>query len=163
MHIGNITFYFIHGYEFEVFCSKNVEMSLEAYEKISENMCFNGDIIGGIESHFWDLLQRSKRELEHLKYKDPTERLTLLDKNNELNEENKTYKLATSEGKHYLLGMQPSDTLIFGHTHVPFIDKDKKVANTGSWINELPNKEIQNSYIEIAGGEMELKYWTNKN
>jgi len=40
---GGKKFYFIHGYEFEVFCSEIVEMSLEDYENISENMCFNGD------------------------------------------------------------------------------------------------------------------------
>ena len=55
--------------------------------------------------------------------------------------------------------MKPDENLIFGHTHRPFINKDKKVANTGSWVNELKEKEHQNSYIEINDGEMELKFW----
>jgi UDP-2,3-diacylglucosamine pyrophosphatase LpxH len=159
---GSNEFYFIHGYEFEVFSSEIVEMSLETYEMISENMCFNGDIVGGVESHFWDIFQRSERELKNLKLKNPTERLNLLDENNIIDKSNKTYQLAISEGKHYLLGNKPNETLIFGHTHVPFINEEKKVANTGSWVNELPNKEFQNSYIEIKNGKMELKYWQSK-
>ena len=38
----------------------------------------------------------------------------------------------------------------------PFITEDKTVANTGSWIDELEDKEKQNSYVEIVDGEMEL-------
>lgn len=56
----------------------------------------------------------------------------------------KLMELALSEGKYPLLGMMPKEKLIFGHTHWPFINKEKTVANTGSWINEI-NKEKQNS------------------
>ena len=50
---GEKTFYFIHGYEFEVL---NLEpITLEEYERFSEAMCFNEDIVGGIEGDSWDL------------------------------------------------------------------------------------------------------------
>jgi predicted phosphodiesterase len=55
--------------------------------------------------------------------------------------------------------MRPDENLVFGHTHRPFIDKDRKVANTGSWIDELPEKDKQNSYIQIDKGKMELKFF----
>jgi UDP-2,3-diacylglucosamine pyrophosphatase LpxH len=145
---GGNRFYFIHGYEFEVLSLE--PMTLEMYEEFSEKMCFNEDIIGGIASHLWDFIQGSgfKEKIE----KNPRERL-------ESKETKKIYNFATSKGKSFLLGMKPDERLVFGHTHGPFINNDQTVANTGSWINELPKKEYQNSYVEISEGEMELKFF----
>ena len=83
---------------------------------------------------------------------DPRDRL------DSLNETKKIYKFATSIGKYFLLGMKPDERLVFGHTHGPFINKEKTVANTGSWIDELKEKKYQNSYVEINNGEMQLKF-----
>ncbi len=69
------------------------------------------------------------------------------------------YNLAVSNGKCFLLGMKPHEKLVFGHTHRPFISNDKRVVNTGSWIDELERKEYQNSYVEIDKGEIELKFF----
>ena len=55
--------------------------------------------------------------------------------------------------------MKSDERLVFGHTHGPFINNEKTVANTGSWINELESKEYQNSYVEISEGNMELKFF----
>ena len=143
---GN-SFYFIHGYEFEILSLE--PMTLEMYEEFSEKMCFSEDIIGGVASHLWDFIQGSgfKENIE----KNPRERLESKTK--------KIYNFATSKGKSFLLGMKPDDRLVFGHTHGPFINNERTVANTGSWINELPKKEYQNSYVEISKGEMELKFF----
>lgn len=163
---GN-TFYFIHGYEFEVL---NLEpMTLEEYEGFSESMCFNEDIIGGIEGDSWDFAHKAKSEIgesvnkvkeffvkmEGFKNKmkeDPRDRLDSLDETKNI------YKFATSVGKYFLLGMKPNERLVFGHTHGPFINEEKTVANTGSWIDELKEKQYQNSYVEISNGEMQLKF-----
>ena len=56
------------------------------------------------------------------------------------------------------MGLQPYEALIFRHNHLPFIEKETKIANTGAWVDEF-SKELQNSYIEIINGEMELKYF----
>jgi UDP-2,3-diacylglucosamine pyrophosphatase LpxH len=146
---GGNRFYFIHGYEFEVLSLE--PMTLEMYEEFSEKMCFSEDIIGGIAGHLWDFIQGSgfKEKFE----KNPRERLE------SLKETNKIYEFATSKGKSFLLGMKTDERLVFGHTHGPFINNEKTVANTGSWVNELPNKEYHNSYVEISGGTMELKFF----
>ena len=161
------TFYFIHGYEFEVL---NLEpITLEEYERFSEAMCFNEDIVGGIEGDSWDLAHKAKSEIEESINKvkevfvkmesfknemkaDPRDRLDSLD------ETKKIYEFATSMGKYFLLGMKPDERLVFGHTHGPFINEEKTVANTGSWIDELEEKKYQNSYVEINNGEMQLKF-----
>jgi predicted phosphodiesterase len=55
--------------------------------------------------------------------------------------------------------MKPDERLVFGHTHGPFINKDKTVVNTGPWVNELINPEYQNSYVEMGNGIIELKFF----
>ena len=86
--------------------------------------------------------------------KNPRERLELLKQTKNI------YNFAVSKGKCYLLGMKPDERLIFGHTHGPFINREKTVANTGSWINEPGiSPENQNSFVEISEGNMELKFF----
>lgn len=63
--------------------------------------------------------------------------------------------------KKYFLGCKSDDIVVFGHTHTPFYDKINKFANTGSWVDELP-KEMQNSYIKISEGVMELEFYKNE-
>jgi hypothetical protein len=55
--------------------------------------------------------------------------------------------------------MKPDERLVFEHKYGPFINKDKTVVNTGSWVNELINPEYQNSYVEIENGIIELKFF----
>ena len=146
---GGNKFYFIHGYEFEVMHLEPI--TLEMYEEFSEKMCFSEDIIGGLAGHLWDLVQGSN--LKEKMKKNPRERLE------SLKETKKIHKLAISPGKNFLLGMKSDERLVFGHTHGPFINNEKTVVNTGSWINELESKEYQNSYVEISEGNMELKFF----
>jgi UDP-2,3-diacylglucosamine pyrophosphatase LpxH len=145
---GDNKFYFTHGYEFEVI---NMEpVTLDMYEEFSEKMCFSDDFIGGLAGHLWSLIQGDnlKEKLE----KNPRKRLESLE------ETLKIYKLAVSSGKNFIFGIKPNERLIFGHTHGPFINKEKTVANAGSWTMELQS-EYQNSYIEIVDGNIELKFF----
>ncbi len=142
-------FYFTHGYEFEAI--KLEPVTLEMYEEFSEKMCFSEDVIGGLAGQLWDIIQGS--DLKDKVNKDPRERLELSE--DSLN----IYKIAVSTGKNFIFGMKPDERLIFGHTHGPFINKDKTVVNAGSWTNELKNKDYQNSYVEIENGKIELKFY----
>jgi UDP-2,3-diacylglucosamine pyrophosphatase LpxH len=147
---GGKSFFFIHGYELESILWE-FPTSLKMYEKFSNEMCFNKDSAGGFLSKIWDIrkfLGKKRRFIKDMN-KSPIERKTI----------SKVDEFALTTGKYPLLGMKHDETLIFGHTHQPFINKAKKVANTGSWIDELPQKSRQNSYIEIHDGEMELKYF----
>ena len=146
---GGNKFYFTHGYDFEAMQMEPI--TIEMYEEFSEKMCFSGDIIGGLAGQIWSLINGNdlKEKLE----KNPRSRLESLEKLTTI------YKFAISKGKCFYIGMKPDERLIFGHTHGPFINSDKTVANVGSWVNELPNKDYQNSYIEISDGNMELKFF----
>lgn len=141
-------FYFTHGYELEVLL--NFEpMTLEDYEKFSEKMCFSEDRVKETASNLWGFLEENREIFNNLWdkiKKTPPEREKM----------DKIRDFALTHGKNLILGMKTDETLIFGHTHKPFINREKKVANTGSWVDELP-RSGQNSYIEISDGQMELK------
>lgn len=158
---GGNSFYFIHGYEFEVLGLE--PMTLEMYEEFSEKMCYSENVIGGIASSFWDLFQIGKDEMEGFMEKmkkNPQKRLgdTVEFRGEEKKERDVIMEFAVSTGKSFLLGMKPNERLVFGHTHRPFINEEKTVANTGSWVDELKSKDEQNSFVKISNGEMELKY-----
>jgi predicted phosphodiesterase len=145
---GGNKFYFTHGYEFEAIYLEPV--TLEMYEEFSEKMCFSEDIIGELAGHIWSLIRGSD-----LKDKLSNNPRTRLESAIQLK---KIYELSISSGKCFILGMKPDEILVFGHTHGPFINKARTVANTGSWVDELLPKEYQNSYLEISHGKMDLKF-----
>jgi UDP-2,3-diacylglucosamine pyrophosphatase LpxH len=147
---GGESFFFIHGYELESILWE-FPASLDMYEKFSKEMCYNKDKTGGFLSKIWDLkgIMGKKRRFVQDMNKAPYKRETI----------NRVEEFSLTTGKYPLLGMKPDETLIFGHTHRPFIDQAKKVANTGSWVDELPIEDQQNSYIQIDEGKMELNFF----
>ena len=149
---GGNKFYFTHGYEFEAIYMEPI--TLEMYEEFSEKMCFSEDIIGELSGYIWSLIRGSD-----LKDKLTSNPRTRLESTEQLNN---IYKLSISNGKCFILGMKTNERLVFRHTHGPFINKEKTVVNTGSWVNELINTEYQNSYVEIEDGIMELKFFKSK-
>ncbi len=160
---GDESFFFTHGYELELIRTE-IPSSLETFENIYKEMCFNGDILGRAESEIWDIPKELEKIFNYLKTElSGSEKQKFIEKMyqnpNERKDIDKVYDFATSNGKNYLLGMKPNEKLVYGHTHRPFITDDKTVANTGSWINELEDKNYQNSYVEIEDGEMELKFF----
>jgi UDP-2,3-diacylglucosamine pyrophosphatase LpxH len=48
---------------------------------------------------------------------------------------------------------QPGEILVFGHTHVPFVNKAENVVNTGSWVKDA---NPHNTYVELIGGRPHL-------
>ena len=50
---------------------------------------------------------------------------------------------------------KPGTRLIFGHTHVPFVDPKYLLANSGSWVN---NEDNYRTYLEIQKGEIHLRH-----
>ena len=149
---GN-TFYFIHGYELEVLLNLK-PLDIESYENLSDHMCSGGDVVGGLAGGIWDIIQRLnlKRKFTDLD-KAPHERETI----------DNIEKFAESKGVYMLLGMKPDEKLVFGHTHKPFINDDRTIANTGSWVKEATNGQPQNTYVKISSGQMELKTFDEKN
>ena len=49
--------------------------------------------------------------------------------------------------------VKPGEVLIFGHTHVPFVNKAENVANTGSWVKD---SSPYDTYVELTDGKPRL-------
>lgn len=147
---GGTKLYFTHGYEMEVLTTYE-PLSVEAYEKFCERMCYSEDILGEYANNLWNWIENRKGSWWRY-------RAIRTDSRNRADED-RIRGLALSRGKYILLGMHPDEKLIFGHTHDPFVSPDNMVANTGSWFLEpgANNGRPRNTYIKIVDGKLELK------
>lgn len=169
---SNKKFYFIHGYKFEVLANLAF-ISIEEYESICKHLCeVRETTIGKIESTVWSSLHfqfANQRFGEHLNV---VESITKLPENrmkeehqfdksqvNEINPllypRNKIEELAMSPvARSMFIGGEPNETIIFGHTHSPFITKDKMIVNSGSWVKD---NNLHNTYVKIYdNGDLDL-------
>jgi predicted phosphodiesterase len=48
--------------------------------------------------------------------------------------------------------------LVFGHTHSPFINELRNLANAGSWVTEAENAYF-NTYVELFEGQARLYHY----
>jgi UDP-2,3-diacylglucosamine pyrophosphatase LpxH len=141
-------FSFVHGYELEVLTSLE-PMTIELYEEFGDRMCFSERAIGGLATWLWGLIENRKEIADNVgQMKLPPHVRNNFDRE---------HALATSAGAHLVLGLQPGEKLVYGHTHKPFINDEKTVANTSSWADGgLPDR-LRNTYLVIENSQMELR------
>ena len=72
-------------------------------------------------------------------------------------------ELAESDARHYMFGIKKDQYLIYGHTHDAYLDKDKKVANTGCWGVQDDPKNKKLLYIEIIDDDVKIMSFIGKN
>ena len=160
---GGQKFFFIHGYQLEVLANPYYK-SLTAYISFAEQLCLAGDDTGNAASKLWDMYQSSKSILEKLPRipSDIAGALTSMMKapDERLHGRNKAAltidNLAKSSSRSVYLGTRPDEFLIFGHTHEPFSDQKRMVANVGSW-KKSPCDEYR--YMVIRDGVPKLEAW----
>lgn len=145
---GGEYYYCTHGYDLDVAVTME-GMPLDVYEAFAAAQCRAGDGLGSLASLLWDAISLagsgvskllktgSSQPHDDIEYKD-------------------IYDVLTSGTAHLLCGAHPGDRIVFGHTHWPFITKDQRVANTGSWCTE-PGIPRHNTYVEISPDGMALK------
>lgn len=148
-------FFFIHGYQLEVLANPYYK-SMSAYETFAEGLCLAGDDTGDAADKLWESYERSQAAYKELKrlpesikgaidsmFKTPDERMknarTIVD------------RIAVSRARSLYLGMERDETLVFGHTHMPFPEVENGAINTGSW-NKKPCTEYK--YMEIKNGQI---------
>jgi UDP-2,3-diacylglucosamine pyrophosphatase LpxH len=146
-------FFFLHGYQFEVLANP-IFKSMSAYETFAEGLCLAGDDTGNAADMLWESYQRSKAALEGLKrlpedikgfldsmFNPPDKRMmggrTIVD------------EIAISRARSFYMGAEKDETLVFGHTHMPYSSVDNGAINAGSW-NKNPCAEYR--YLEICNG-----------
>lgn len=155
---GGKKFFFIHGYQLEVLANPYYK-SMSAYETFAEGLCLAGDDTGNAADKLWASYEKSQAALEGLKrlpenikgaldsmFKTPESRLK--------NARPIVDEIAISRARSFYLGMDKDETLVFGHTHMPFPQVINGAINTGSW-NKKPCTEYK--YLEIQNGVINPK------
>lgn len=72
-------------------------------------------------------------------------------------------ELAESDARHYMFGIKKDQYLIYGHTHDAYLDKGKKVANTGCWGVQDDPKNKKLLYIKIIDDDVKIMSFISKN
>jgi UDP-2,3-diacylglucosamine pyrophosphatase LpxH len=134
-----------HGWEFDP----------EQQEPIMELLCHNlSDDQGRLRSDVWDELNKiggsvldSVRDLVNLPDRD--DRLQHLMSPPEV-------RLAgtfSTVENNAISSVESDQILVFGHTHHPFLNAAKNVANSGSWVS---NETTTNTYVELEGKQVRI-------
>jgi UDP-2,3-diacylglucosamine pyrophosphatase LpxH len=141
---GALTYRFVHGYEFDP------EQKVPFMAFLCRVMSDTG---GALENHIWTDFNSlnsifSKIEPSFVKtdiaaiserlHKRPEERL-----------QGSIDRINSTACK----SVKPGEVLIFGHTHVPFVNKAENVANSGSWVKD---SNPFDTYIELKDGKPRL-------
>lgn len=141
---GPVNYRFVHGYQFDP------EQKMPFMAFLCRVMSDQG---GALESHLWTDFNSlnnifSKMEPSFMK----ADLAAIMERLKRRPED----RLKDSLGKINLTAcnaVKPGEVLIFGHTHVPFINKAENVANTGSWVKDAA---IYNTYVELSDGKPRL-------
>jgi len=145
---GGETYYCTHGYDLDVAITME-GLPLEVYEAFAAAQCRAGDGLGSLASLLWDgisLAGSGVSKLIKTGSSQPHDDIEYQD----------IYDVLTSGTAHLLCGAHPGDRIVSGHTHWPFITKDQRVANTGSWCTEA-GVPRHNMYVEISPEGMSLE------
>lgn len=169
-------FYFTHGYEFEVLANFGY-ITIEEYEDICQRLCDVRDTtVGEIESAIWEIIHprfagkisEAHQDVVKSIVRRPEDRMKELHSGGNCSKDkieplrkprNKIEELAMSPVvRSMLIGGKPDETIIFGHTHSPFITEDRTIVNSGSWVTD---NDFHDTYVEIDNiGNVNLRRYS---
>ena len=142
---GDCNYRFVHGYEFDPMQE----------EPIMEALCrVMSDEGGSFETGTWAALTEEWSDLRFL--------FSALFKKNSIRNQVESVRIRPEDRlrdtldsveKSALASKQPGEVLVFGHTHHPFINPERDLVNSGSWVKDAP---IHNTYVEISNGTVRL-------
>ena len=150
LHDGQTTYRFDHGYRFdpeqkEHFMALLCRVMSDTAGAFESNLWIEWDHVEGVLSKLYpDFAKSELRATIDKLQRAPQERL--------MNSVDKINAAACRDVK-------PSEILIFGHTHVPFINKLENVANSGSWVKDATPHD---TYVEIIDGKPRLYIFGDK-
>jgi len=141
---GPITYRFVHGYEFDP------EQKIPFMAFLCRVMSDQG---GALENHIWtdfnslnSIFSKIEPSFVQADIAAITERLRHRPEDRLQGSLNRINATACSQVK-------PGEVLIFGHTHVPFVNKAENVVNSGSWVKD---SSPYDTYVELTDGKPRL-------
>jgi UDP-2,3-diacylglucosamine pyrophosphatase LpxH len=147
-------FRFIHGYQLEVMANPYTK-DMKLYETLARKLSYYSDMTGQLRL-LWNTISSIVQPHGNYLRSMSKEPLTRLHGKNYAAD--RISELAKSKGRHLMLGSS-FDWLVYGHTHIPFIDPLSRTINNGSWGR---NPSLGGMwYLKINGGFPELIEWKN--
>jgi len=141
---GPVTYRLVHGYEFDP------EQKVPFMAFLCRVMSDTG---GALENHLWtdfnslnNIFQKIEPSFVKADLAAVSERLLRRPEDRMKDSLNRVNAAACQNVK-------PGEILIFGHTHVPFVNKAENVVNTGSWVKD---SSPYDTYVELKDGKAHL-------
>jgi hypothetical protein len=148
-----VTYRFVHGYQFDP----------EQQEAWMEGLCrVMSDQVGDFESGLWADLTRGWSNPKYVLFEIfQSWKKRGMRKMADRLQQRPEVRLGSGLGQYLLdqinkracASVRRGEVLIFGHTHVPFVNKSENVANCGSWVKDAATYD---TYVELAGGKPRL-------
>jgi len=149
---NNVTYRFVHGYQFDG----------EQQESWMEGLCrVMSDDVGDFESGLWAELTRGWSNPKYVLFEifQSWQKIGMrktadrLQQGPEVRFSGLNQYLLDSINKQACDSVGPGEVLVFGHTHVPFVNKSENVANCGSWVKDATRYD---TFVELTGGRPHL-------
>ena len=128
--VNDIKFHFLHGHQLDPKCSD---------EMTNEALCHSDDETGKRMSDAWENLNSRPIHLRTYTLCNfpqvPITNVGVLEyvaHPGTLSTNDERRKILINKA---LMTKPPDEYLIFGHTHIPYVDNEKKMANCGCWCN----------------------------
>src|SRR5208282_4606887 len=141
---GPITYRFVHGYEFDP------EQKVPLMAFLCRVMSDQG---GALENNLWTDFNSLNNIFSKIEPSFVKADLAALTKRLHQRPEDRLKGSLNKINLTACNAVKPGEVLIFGHTHVPFINKAEDVVNSGSWVKDAA---IYNTYVELTGGKPRL-------
>ncbi len=145
---GTIRYRFVHGWEFDH----------AQHPAVMDLLCYNlSDEAGQDRSEMWTRLHGLEGELKDLFdfHGGPEGYISHLLQTPEV----RLPQFLTDVERSAYSSVNEGEILVFGHTHRPFVSKDNKLVNAGSWVSDAP---VHNTFVELDGGQIRLFVFDSK-
>ena len=141
---GQFNYRFVHGYEFDP------EQKIPLMAFLCRVMSDQG---GALESNLWVDFHSANTILSKMEPSFLKADLAAIAERLQRRPEDRIKDSLDKINLTACNAVKPGEVLIFGHTHVPFINKAENVVNTGSWVKDAAT---HNTYVELTGGKPRL-------
>jgi len=149
---NKVSYRFVHGYQFD----------LEQQEAWMEGLCrLMSDQAGEFESGLWAELTRGWSNPKYVLYEmfESWKKQSMRKMADRVQQQPEArfggvnQHLLDEINKRACASVGRDEVLIFGHTHVPFVNKSENVANCGSWVKDASTGD---TYVELTNGKPHL-------
>ncbi len=141
---GPVTYRFVHGYEFDP------EQKVPFMAFLCRVMSDQG---GALEQHLWTDFNSLNNIFSKIEPSFVKADIAAVSERLQRRPEERLKESLGHINSAACKDVKPGEVLIFGHTHVPFVNKEENVANCGSWVKDA---NPYDTYVELSDGKPRL-------